>query len=104
MLRFLLLLSITAAYNLIALQYSLFNSDDFIGDLGLELIKSKKFHVETKTRIFRTNFMQEFMAHIHKLVGDKKELLAHFFVEANVEQHIEDVLNDYEQELNNISQ
>ena len=75
-----------------------------MGDLGLELLKSNKFHVETKTRIFRTNFMQEFMAHIHKLVGDKKEMLAHFFVEANVEQHIEDVLNEYESEVKSIGQ
>ena len=104
MLRFLLLLSITAAYNLIALQFSLFDKDDFLGDLGLELLKSKEFHVESKTRIFRTNFMHDFIAHIHKLVGDKKEMLAHFFVEADVEQHMEDVINDYESEVNSISQ
>ena len=80
MLRFLILLSITAAYNLIALQFSLFDNDGFMKDLRVALLESKNFHVITKTRIFRTNFMQEFMAHINKFVGDKKEMLAHFFI------------------------
>ena len=48
--------------------------------------------------------MSEFTAHIHKLAGDQKELLAHFFVDQDVELYIETVLNNYETNLNKNSQ